>query len=368
MQIVPAGRPADLIAHAWYRIGYPPTDSLVLVGLFPGRGGRLTGGAVLRVDVPPRRETPTFLDTLMRTLVRTGHHAVFAVVPARRGAPAGRSGSARPPVSGPCSRPWLDRAVQAAARRARLTVTDVIGVDDASFRSYLCTDDDCCPPAGRPLQDVLTSSAALAHVLDGQVLAGSEDDLVADVAAAADPLVAEGLLAGRSAPGPEETLALWEDLVGRYPAPVTATELADLCLALEVVLLRDAVLACAVHPAGPAGPCAARAVLSGDGAAVFAALDRITPEDGRVRRVRAVLSAVARHAPAGRRAGALSMLGWLMWWAGDGLCSRRYAEAAQHDVPGHRLAGLVLSVLEATMPPAWAGPARRDLTRALPAP
>jgi hypothetical protein len=68
---------------------------------------------------------------------------------------------------------------------------------------------------------------------------------------------------------------------------------------------------------------------------------------------RALLAAVARGAPAGGRAEALSLLAWMAWWENDGVRARLLAAMALRDHPGHRLAGLVDTLLLHGVPPAW---------------
>jgi len=84
-------------------------------------------------------------------------------------------------------------------------------------------------------------------------------------------------------------------------------------------------------------------------------VDRGVPDAQVLERGRRVLSALARSAPPGRRAEVLALMSWAAWWQGEGGRGRLLAERALADRPGHRLAGLVLQMLAASLPPPWVG-------------
>ncbi len=358
VQTVTAAGAADLIAHVWYRLGYRPVDSVVLVGLTDSPTGRTRCGAVLRIDIPPRAHWGAELDHLVRILARTGHERVVALIASGPDGARGGNGSAVRRTRGATSGPsgalphrQLARAIRSAGRRGGLPVVDVIGVDAKRYRSYWCQDVRCCPPAGHSVRQALASSVAVAHVVQGDCLVAGEQDLVADVHPDPDSPLAE-LLGIRAMPTPADGLELWAQLCGRG-TPIGAAELADLCLALDDALFRDALLAAVAAPQGPDGLDLARAVLDGRAAEVFAALDAHRPEQATIETARSLIAAVARQAPPGRRAEALAVLGWVEWWRGNGVAARLYTELAEQDVPGHRLADLVRAVLAAMVPPAW---------------
>lgn len=359
MQTITAAGAADVIALAWYRLGYRPRSCVLLVGLFPGEGGRSTCGAVLRADLPPPGQRTAALDRLTDTLVRTGHVGMVALVVSER---AGKGSRAE---RGPLRRPGLARAIRSSGRRCGLAVPDVIGIDEHRYRSYLCRDEQCCPPDGRSLDDALHSRAAAASVIEGLTLGATEDALVADVNPVRDGDLTDDLLASRSPLDGEAALDLWARLQGNQgdvPAAIEVADpidgfdpvdLADLCNALDDVLIRDAILAATAAPTGPDGLDLARLVLGGQAGLAFARVDEHTPRTDVVGRAGAVLAAVARQAPPGRRAGPLAVMSWLSWWQGEGARGRLLAELALADVPGHRLADLVLRVLSQLVPPAW---------------
>ncbi len=345
MQTIKAAGPADLIAYAWYRIGYRPKDSIVLVGLYSGPGGAQQLGLVLRVDIPPRPALAGELERLCRLVRRTGHHEVVALIDARSRHDGGR---------GPLNRRPVARAVRVAARRSGLRVEHVLGIAQTHFRAYSCQERGCCPDPGHPIEEVLTSRTATALVIEGEYLASGEEDLVADVAPVADPLIDRAVLEQSASPSRSRALQVWSDLMRTGAERAAPDQLSTLCLAMKDVMFRDAVLLAIAGPAGQDGLDLARRVLAGEGSRAFALADGLPPDRGAVSRGRAVLVTVARNAPTGWRADILAVLAWLEWWRGNGARGRLYAERALDDVPGHRLAGLVQQVLANMVPPGWA--------------
>src|SRR4051812_43495615 len=58
----------EVVAHAWFTMGYPPSRSLVLVEMAPVPGGERPG-FVARIDLPPpryRRQAAEVLATVAR--------------------------------------------------------------------------------------------------------------------------------------------------------------------------------------------------------------------------------------------------------------------------------------------------------------
>ncbi len=360
MQTITAAGAADVIAFAWYRMGYRPRESVLLVGLYPRPGGALCG-AVLRVDIPPSVQRPAALDRIMQILARTGHDAVIALIVSDR-SPRGRPRH----DDGPLRHRSLALAVRASGRRGGVGVVDVIGVDESRYGSYFCRDQACCPPQGRSIEEALTSRAAAASVTEGMTLSADESDLVADVAPVDDPTLTDELLIARPRLDAAQSFAVWTRLMGepadaRDPA---AVDLADLCNALDDVCLRDAVLASAAGPLGRDGMALAALVLRGQAALAFARIDELAPDEEAIGRAWRVLAALARHAPPGRRAQALAVLSWLAWWQGRGATARLLTERALADVADHRLATLVDEILTAMVAPPWVERTRAALSRA----
>jgi hypothetical protein len=353
MQTTIGADPPDLIAYAFYRMGFRPRESLVLIGmkggpgLRPGGGGgRMLCGMVARIDLPPDVHRRRAVEQTVRTVSGHGHGAVVALI-----------------VSD-TPRPDLAATVRSVLRREDLLLVDLLAIGESSYRSYLCRDERCCPAGGFPLSEVESSRVAAELVLSGRRLGADEASIIADVLPDPKATLPEAMLvsaAGASHSRRERLrrLDLWRDLMaaqgGDLPAEVSPGDLADVCLGLEDVLFRDAVLVALAAPSGADGVSAARAMASGRAEQAMEEVDRRAPDPEVLERGRRVLSALARSAPPGRRAEVLALMSWAAWWQGEGGRGRLLAEAALTDRPDHRLAGLVLRMLAASLPPPWAG-------------
>lgn len=349
MRTISCAQPRDVIALAWYQIGYRPRESLVLVGV---HGPRQRSGLVLRVDLPPASTRRQALTRLGQLLSRCGSTGVIALVVSDTGGG---------PHPGPDGRPILPHAALARAlcrelRRQRLPVLDVFAVGPVSFRSYLCPDLHCCPAGGTSLEEVRSSEVTATMVLSGESLADSEQALIADVdpepaGARSDPAgTAAGSVWGRAGRR-QPALRTWRRLLASaQPAPDDPVGLLD---ALDELPFRDAVL---LTLAPDSGDLPERMVRVPPGRELPEGTDDAfgsRPDPVVVERARQLLAALARWAPPGRRAEPLAMLAWLAWWTGAGARARLLTERALADRPGHRMAALVASLLAAGVPPPW---------------
>jgi len=342
MQTVVRAAPRDIVALIWFRLGYRPRDSLLLVGL---HGPRHRTGLVVRIDLPPPGEEKPAIRRLARLVRRTGAEAAIAVLC--------RDTACDPP------RPPAVRVVRRELPRAGLGLVDMIAVGRRGYRSYLCHDPGCCPPEGRPLAEVMAGEVAARMVLAGHTVVEDEAALIADVMPPGGPAEGPaGVGRGGAPPGPAavrgappsstEVLAAWRrTLEQAEPDPAV---IAGLATALADVRLRDAILLTLVPGAGPAP----EDVLAGRQVDLERLLSR-PPEEDLVDRGRSHLAAAARAAPPPARADVLATLAWLAWWTGHGGRARLLADLAQTTRPGHRLAGLVTALLHTCAPPPWVG-------------
>jgi hypothetical protein len=334
----------DLIAVAWYRIGYRPRESLVAVGL---HGPRYRVGTVARVDLPIGSTPRPTIRSLAETMRRTGQqHAAVLLVSDR----IDHRASSVPGSATGCRR-GLVTEVEAELSAVGVGLLDVITVDATSFRSCRSVGADGLPAEVTPLSRVGDSEVAAAMVLAGVALVDDEGQLVADV----EPSPREGAGAGRVTPmtdtfGPGErarVLTRWLSLLhsGR-PDP---DGWAGLTRALTDPLLREAIMISMVPGSGTDPDTLVRHIRTGTAPGLFAR----EPDADLAGNGRRVLAAVARQAPEGRRAPALSVLAWLSWWCGQGPRARLLAGRALRDVPDTRLAGLVRVLVERQVPPPW---------------
>jgi hypothetical protein len=336
----------EAVAHAWFTMGYPPSRSLVLVEMKPVDGGDVPG-FVARIDLPPPRYRRQAAEVLAIAARRNQVEAALVLVV------LDPVPSARPMAPDRMKR--FVRDLRSVLRRAQVSVLDVVLVDAGRTRSLLCDDASCCPMEGEELGDVTATRTAAAMVLSGRVLAEDESALVADVTP--DPWPPEVLPADERGADPDELLARWHALVaarvadgGRAGDPSPA-EVAWLLPAMEDRNLRDALLVSLL----PGGVRIARRFARGQvlGVPELDTAEARRPDLTLFEAGRALLAAVARGAPAGRRAEALALLGWMSWWQNDAVRARLLAAMAVQDHPGHRLAGLVDTLLLHGVPPAW---------------
>ncbi len=388
----------EVLALVPFQLGFRPTESAVLISL---RGTRSRVGLVVRVDLADLADLSADLDadpdagltagwaarTLVGHVVADGARRAVAVLYTGadlQGAPG------RP-------RPLRDEVARAAAQALREAALDSLGelemwvVGPSGYYALGCADPTCCPPGGRPLDELQSTRIGAQMVLEGQLVAPTREDLVrlpgtsaaarkaarrarerwqARGAAACPGAQAhrwrrEGLALWRAAlaevlepagarSGTGEVPAVFGGPAAGLPAPTTTGRL---LAALDDVLVRDAVLLSFAEGneriadrlvAGETGPAI------GDGIAVITDPVRGRPPDRRrVGAVRAVLEHLAAHATRGRCAPALTLLAVLAWWEGDGARAGVLVDRALDAEQGYRLALLVDEALRTGMPPGW---------------
>ena len=332
----------ELLAGAWFTIGFPPWGSAVLVAL----RADAEPGLVARVDLPRRLEHARLIgDALVRAARQDGADGVVVVI-----APGPRS--RRPPVLVRAERA-LVRAAHGGLVHAGIGLADVLVVVGERFRSVLCADPRCCPPEGVPLGDLRTTATGAAQVLQGRALAAGEAELAADVRPEPWP---PGTSAGPPL-SPAAALERWRAMVtGRLtcevpPSDPAPADVAWLVPALADLGFRDAALV-ALMPGAVDLP---DELVAGRGrdTADWTRAEGTPPDRSLLEAGRALLAAVARGAPPGSRAEALALLAWASWWQGVGARARLLAALALEDRPGHRLALIVDELLIRGVRPGW---------------
>ncbi len=392
MGVVVRGGNREVIATAWYALGFRPRRSLVAVAL---HGARQRIGVVVRVDLPGPVHRAECLGRLARTLRQDGADGAVVLVVADDVLVAGGSGAAGsrgaddraagdgagegtrmrkviraapdahavddPPAS--AGQAWVS-AVLAVLPSAGIRVADVVGVGESRYRSLLPVAGRGDPSRSKSLTEATASEVALHHVVAGHVLAQDETDLLADVRADPD-LLREGV----PAPPPLEAVDrgwAWSTWRQALPGPALPESVRSgpalperevarkLAHALVDVRFRDAVMVSLV----PGASEAASALVSG-GVPDLGALMATPPDPALAESGHRLLAALARAADPADRVHALAVLAWLSWWTGDGVRARLLAGSAADADPDHRLAGLVRRLLAAAVPPPWAGPSPR---------
>jgi hypothetical protein len=339
--------------------------------------------------LPPaalREVLPEMVRDLLITVAASGAHGVLAIVADEQAL------NRRPPA--------VVRLLRQVSRELGLRLVDVLGLTSTGFASLLCRDPRCCPPGGRPISQVLSSRSAAVHVVNGDLVAESEADLLADVTRrpsdpACDPPSnrwfdpgpsnasgsAAGLLAGQRWLWWER----WNEACGEAATmPSRGEPLRGFSAALHDWSLRDAVLMSLLG----AAPDEVRAMVDGtypwltsrpdqiaerqpdhrgfDGGGVGAEapiadqfrrdlgrLLRRRPDEMRLSAGRSVLAGAVRVAGDGDRGPALAVLAMLAWFEGRGGRARLLVERAQADASAVSLTGLVEDLLLERIPPPW---------------
>ncbi len=358
MQKITGAGPRDVIALVWFRLGFRPRESLVVVGL---HGPNRRAGLVARVGLGELGEAGAAVARIAGLLRRSGDDAAVVLVV------SDVDGGPRPGPDGVPALPHRRLCAEVGQRLSErgIEVFDVLAVGPRSFRSYLCEDVRCCPAAGTPLESVTGTEVAATMVLAGLSVAASEQDLLADVEPGRAQLPtgagAAGSDDGWGRPGQRrQALARWQALLEADPAARTAplspagamsaTDLAGLLDALEELPFRDAVMLTLMPGAGDLP----ERLLDGRAGPRTQDLLEGRPDPELTGRGRRLLAQLAAAAPPGRRAEPLAVLAWMSWWCGDGARGRLLAERALADRPGHRLAVLVSTALATATPPPWA--------------
>ncbi|HUX69871.1 MAG TPA: DUF4192 domain-containing protein [Cellulomonadaceae bacterium] len=379
--------PRELIALIPHQLGFQPDESAVVVSLREPRG---RVGLVARVDLDDLSDAssgPQLARTLVTHLVHDGAaRAVLVLYTADDGAVATR---AAPLVGETAGQPhtWRSPRVRTAARHLADAAEPYLGEVDTwvvgprGYGGLDCTSPDCCPPGGRPLTELESTTTGAHMVLAGSVVAARREDLAripragvdARRRAAAARVRAERRRSVAVAAGSaavcrwrDEAIALWRAEVaagrdghsGERPSRLGRIE-----AALGDIRVRDAILVSFVPGTGDL---AERTVGTGAGIEheVSCAVARIVaPSDGLAPPLestvshRAALEAVVAHGRLDAQAPALSLLAVLAWWSADGARAAVLLDRALEADPGYRLALLVREAVDAGMPPGWV---RRD--------
>ncbi|GIG38078.1 DUF4192 domain-containing protein [Cellulomonas pakistanensis] len=256
------GHPRELLALLPYQLGFHPQDSVVLVALrAPGR----RVGLVARVDLPAvlGRDGPRELRRVAAHLAADGAAEVVAVVYEDEDDPRDPDRGLRPP---PGSR--AARAAEVARRAAdELGPVTVWFVGHGRYLGLDCRDGGCCPPGGRPLEDLAGGVLAGRLVGPRGGVAASRDALGAvraapagrrRSAAAARARWLDGLLRAQDAAGVlrwrQRSLAAWRGVLeaarADLGAPPPAVALGRVEAALLDPVVRDAVVLTLVDPDG----------------------------------------------------------------------------------------------------------------------
>lgn len=176
--VVKISSPADILGVLPHRLGFHPTESLVMVCL---EGPRRRDRLVMRVDLPAARAERRFAREMADRVRQTGASGVVLVCYTDASLAVGQQ---------------LARASAVATLKERLDADGIETVEALLVRggrwwSYLCTDERCCPSAGTPLSSELTKAAghyAAESVAHGGVVLADRATLVRSIEPPSNPV------------------------------------------------------------------------------------------------------------------------------------------------------------------------------------
>ncbi|WP_199424229.1 DUF4192 domain-containing protein [Actinotalea solisilvae] len=373
--------PRELLSLIPFQLGFQPTESAVLLSL---RGERSRVGLVARVDLADVAD-PEHGGHVARSVVRHleedgATRAVLVLYPGRsRAAAAGLVRDVR--------------AVVGDAAAHLFGQVDCWVVGPGGYYAPDCADPGCCPGEGRPLEELASTRVGAEMVLSGAAVLPSRDD-VGRIPPASEPARRAARRAaqrwsrrveGAVDPGElhawrREGLALWRAEVehavaamdagvrtgtatgrgaarGRpAPGPLEPVVAGRLQAFLADVLCRDAALLGFV----PGSARAADRLVAGDStgvaavlAAIFEPRPGVAPDPVLAAASTVLLEQVVAHSARRGQGPALTLLGVLAWWQGDGARAAVLVDRALRSEPGYRLALLVDEALAAGLPPGW---------------
>ena len=215
-------------------------------------------------------------------------------------------------------------------------VTETVLVRGGDWWSYRCTA-DCCPPAGTPVvrESPLVTAVASERAYDGRVVLASRDALMATLSPC-PPL------------GPALARRL-QEVAGEDLAERLLAGGREATVAVELARWRDALDAWQARPGRPVD----------DVAALAAGLHLVQVRDevaswglDHARDLLGMLGAVARCVVEPDDAPLLTVLGWIAYAEGDGALALLALQRALSTDPEYSLATLLLSAVDAVLPPA----------------
>ena len=314
--------PHDLIAAIPFLIGYHPVDSLVVVSIKDE-----CVGMAMRVDYPTDLPATAY-DLLAAHLQRDGATGALLV--------------AYVPKSGSDGEAVLSD-LTAVLQRIQVKVEESLLIQDGRYRSTLCSDSECCPPAGRDVPAIDSSRIAMEHVLAGRAMPFANIEALTE--SIASLVIAED--------------EKWASQVGQFKVSEKSKDLTNLQrdgatavidLAGEFALGRGAEdLDLVARVIGRLSDIQVRDF----------ALGSHTDED--IDNFFLMWRQLMRMAPAGYVAPIASLFAALAYESGDGALAHRALDRALADINGYSLALLLRRVFTAGWPPQSFAAMRREL-------
>ncbi len=311
--------PEYLCCSVPHLLGFHPVDSAVLLWLVDG-----VIELAQRIDLPAsNHDREPWLDAVWghQAAPRADEVLVVLVPPATV-----------PPATDPqVALTEVGAWIADIARRRGPVLRDVILLDHDRWRSLLCTDLTCCPPAGNPIGAMVRAEVAAEFAYVGSAPLPARANVLA--AFDTDPMgVAEVMATGVLARGPVQACRLesWRDRmlanlldwVAQPNAADPAHRCAHLLRALRDIRVRDTLLWEIGH------------------------VDRES-----LMRAQGQLARLMRMAPPGDVAPVATCVGLCAWLLGDGVRAATAAQLALTDDPSYRMALILQASVQAGLPP-----------------
>ena len=392
--------PEDVLGFIPHSLGYWPSRSLVAMTM---QGKRL--GATLRVDLPGDGSPGGFAGfaSTVAGYLEADDHADGVLLAFFTGNDVAVTGGA-----GAAWSELLEELEQALAEGG-MPVRDAWLIGAEHWRNAYCTDPSCCPPRGRPIDEIRNSKLNAEMVFRGSTVGPAPGaEATRPVPQPEDPAVLEAernwyrLFTGHTRDRAQysQVLDVWA-LALRSPAGARLpVELAGyLRAALRVPAWRDALLVMAAAgpeaaeqgaadfgmfdssgprprpgapvplppldgfgPLLPRGPCAGGGL---DGAPavpgygeVLLGLAPSVPDWPRIAHLERILVQLGEAGGGEAAAAALTGRGWIEWCRGKGSFADALFSRADAEHPGYRLAALLTELVSRGTLCGWA--ARRD--------
>lgn len=312
--------PDAFLAAVPHLLGFPPRNSVVLVGLAADESGRESIRLTQRFDLPAQTLTRAELTGLAHTarepMQRCGATSVIVVVFADADS---RDLGVLPAES------LVDELVTSLDERG-MWVKDSLYSDGVSRWSYGCENQSCCPSEGVPISDELRTMIAAEFAGAGAAMVGSRGSLVEEIAPD-EAAVAEVVELLPQHLSNRDDLEAWRDQAidrigqlasGDFPTPETK---AGALAGLQDIRARDT----ALWDMATAGA-DRRASIAG-------------------------LTATLRSAPKGYVAPVATLLAIQHWTNGDGARANACLDRAAADDPNYSLAAMTGTAIGRAMPP-----------------
>jgi uncharacterized protein DUF4192 len=322
--VVKFGRPADIVGLLPYRVGFHPSESVVIACLH-GRRSRM--GLVMRHDLVPAAHEDQLVDLLAWHVRQTGAEAIIVAIY-----------TAAPDQQGELPRRAF---VEALGDRAGVKVPEALLVRDGRWWSYVCDDPACCPPTGTlvpPEPEGAARLFAAELAVEGRAVMPARAALEASIRPPRNPVAdavraqaldtaadafmrtyqSGGLTAVRA-----ETLELLRATARRWAEgkrDLSRPDAARIVLGLRDKLCRDEAAKVGLEPAR----------------------ESYLP----------LLVELCRHSDGPEAAPVCTLLGWVAYMHGDGGLANVALDRALSCEPGYEMAQLLLTGLQGQVPPA----------------